>query len=67
MTNKISETNTILAIVTYKKNKDYIAGGAPIFFVNNKKELEERSMLIARITLGMVHDIGDSIKVIISH
>ena len=67
MSNKISETNKILAIVTYKKNKNKVAGGAPIFFVNNEKELENRSMLLARITLGMVHDIGDSIKVIISH
>lgn len=59
--------NNILAVVTLKENERYVGGGAPIFFVDDKKELEMRSMLIARITLGMVHDLGDNIKIIVSH
>ncbi len=63
----MSSINQILAVITYKKNKEYVGGGAPIFYVDNEKDLENKSMLIARITLGMVHDIGDSTKIIVSH
>ena len=67
MGNEFSAVNSILAVITYKDNKNLVGGGAPIFFVDTEKELERRSMLIARITLGMVHDIGDNIKIIVSH
>ena len=67
MSQEISSTNSILAIITLKKNSNYVDGGAPIIFVKDKKELDETSMLIARLTLGMVHDIGNNIKLIIKH
>ena len=67
MSNEVSSTNSILAVITLKENSDYIAGGAPTFFVEDVKELDKTSMMLARLTLGMVHDIGNNIKLIIKH
>ena len=63
-----SITNEIIAIITEKNNKDKVSGsGAPIFYTENEDNLEQISMLLARITLGMVHDLGNGVKVIIKH
>ncbi len=68
MLKNYSETNSILAVITKKENHDIVfGGGAPIFLVENNQRLEELSMLIARITLGMVHDLGNNIKIIVKH
>lgn len=68
MLKNYSETNSILAVITKKENRDIVfGGGAPIFLVENNQRLEELSMLIARITLGMVHDLGNNIKIIVKH
>lgn len=60
-------TNNIIAIVTNKDNRKKIDGGVPIFYTENDEQLEEISVLLARITLGMVHDLGNGVKVIIKH
>ena len=61
-------TNNIIAIITNKENIDKVGGGgAPIFYTDNNEELEQVSMLLARLTLGMVHDLGNGIRVIIKH
>ena len=63
-----SLTNNIIAIVINKKNKDKVGeSGAPVFYTDNNQELEQISMLLARLTLGMVHDLGNGVKVIIKH
>ena len=59
--------NNIIAILALKSNQDKIGGGAPIFFAENQEELKEISMLLARITMGMVHDLENGIKLIIKH
>ncbi|HHU93023.1 MAG TPA: hypothetical protein GXZ20_07835 [Halanaerobiaceae bacterium] len=59
--------NNILAIITTKKLRDKVAGGAPIFFADNEEEVEELSSLLARITLAMVHDLENGIKIIVRH
>ena len=59
--------SNIIAIVVREKNKEKVGGGAPLFYVNSQKELENTSMLLSRITMGMVHDLGNDIKVIIRH
>ncbi|MFW6389953.1 MAG: capping complex subunit for YIEGIA [Halanaerobiales bacterium] len=60
-------TEGILAIITLFDKKEKVAGGAPIFYADNKQEMEEISMLLARLTLGMVHDLGNGINIIIKH
>ncbi|MFW5855902.1 MAG: capping complex subunit for YIEGIA [Halanaerobiaceae bacterium] len=57
----------IIAIVALKKDSSKVDGGVPMFFVEDREKLEEISMLLARITLGMVHDLGNGVKVIIRH
>lgn len=59
--------NDILAIITTKENQDKVSGGKPIFFTKDLEELEKVSSLIARLTLGMVHDLENGIKIIIRH
>lgn len=67
MPDEYSLNNSIIAIIVEEKNKDKVGGGAPIFFVKDEKELEKISMLLARITLGMVHDLGNRVKIIVKH
>ena len=67
MADKTRIANDIVAIITCKKNKDKIGGGAPVFYTDDEEELEEVSMLLSRITLGMVHDLGNGVKLIIRH
>lgn len=37
------------------------------FFADNEEEVEELSSLLARITLAMVHDLENGIKIIVRH
>ncbi|NLM97111.1 MAG: hypothetical protein GX175_05820 [Halanaerobiaceae bacterium] len=59
--------SNILAIITTEINRNKVSGGVPIFITESIKEMEEVSSLLARLTLGMVHDLGNGIKVIIRH
>lgn len=66
----MSETslnNYVLALLTTRENKEKFAGGAPHFIVEDEEELEQVGMLLARLTLGMVHDLGNGVRVIIKH
>ncbi len=59
--------DNILAIITRKENHNKVAGGLPIFFAEDEQEMERISTLLARITLGMVHDLENGVKIIIKH
>ncbi len=59
--------DNILAIITRKENYKKVAGGTPIFFTDDEEELERVSTLLARLTLGMVHDLENGVKIIIKH
>jgi hypothetical protein len=63
----IEQTNSITAIIVLREKSNNVAGGAPIFIVENQEELEKTSSLLARLTLGMVHDLGNGINIIIKH
>ncbi|MFW6238325.1 MAG: capping complex subunit for YIEGIA [Halanaerobiales bacterium] len=68
MANEIDINNRIIAVVTEIENKEKVnGGGVPFFFTENEDETEEISMLLARVTLGMVHDLGNGVKVVIKH
>ncbi len=64
---QFSNNNSILAVIVQKENKEKVAGGVPIFYTEDERELEEISMLLARLTLGMVHDLGNGVKIIMKH
>ena len=62
------QSDNIMAVITLDKYKDKISGGGvPFFFAENKEELERTSVLLARLTLGMVHDLENGVKIIIKH
>lgn len=58
--------DTILAIVTTDKSK-VVSSGIPIFIASDEKEREKTSLLIAKITAGMVHDLENGCYVIVKH
>ena len=58
--------DSILAIVT--TNKDRVSSSTvPVFFVDDSEQQEYMSLLISKITMGMVHDLGDGVYVIVKH
>lgn len=56
----------ILAVVTLDPKK-VIAGGVPIFIADDEKERDKTSLLIAKITTGMVHDLENGSYIIVKH
>lgn len=62
----IALKDTILAIVTTDKSK-IGASGIPVFLASDEKEREKTSLLIAKITAGMVHDLENGCYVIVKH
>lgn len=57
---------SILAIITV--NKECVSGGSvPVFYAKNKEEREKIALLIAKITLGMVHDLENGAYIIVRH
>lgn len=67
MGREVTATNIILAIVTTEENREKVGGGTPIFLAKDEEELDHLSMLLARLTLGMVHDLDNGMKIIIRH
>jgi len=57
--------DNILAIVSL--NRNVISSTTPIFYVNNEEEREELALLIAKVTMGMVHDLRNGTYVIVRH
>ncbi|SDK41380.1 capping complex subunit for YIEGIA [Natronincola ferrireducens] len=56
----------IIAIVTM--NKEMVnSSGAPIFYASDEEQLERLSLLIAKTTRGMVHDLEGGTYIIVKH
>ncbi len=55
----------ILAIVT--TNKNMASNTIPIFYVEKKEELDNKSLLISKCMMGMVHDVGNNTYIIVKH
>lgn len=56
----------ILAIVTIKKEL-VSSGTTPIFYARDEDEREKISLLLAKVTLGMVHDLENGSYIIVRH
>ncbi|HLV10426.1 MAG TPA: hypothetical protein VKY40_09465 [Halanaerobiales bacterium] len=61
------EINNILAIIVIKDAKHKVGGGVPVFIVEDEKEQQKIGSLLARLTLSMLHDLGNGINIIIKH
>lgn len=55
----------IVALVSLNKNVS--SASAPIFFVDSEEKQEETALLIAKITMGMVHDLRNGVYAIVRH
>jgi len=58
-------SHEIVAIVT--TNRDYVAGGAPIFIVPNEEELQRVSFLLESITDTTAHDLKNDVMILFKH
>ena len=58
--------NEIVASIT--TNKDMVvSSGVLSIYVKTKEEKQEASLLLAKVTMGMIHKITDELDVIIIH
>ncbi|AFS78729.1 hypothetical protein Curi_c17220 [Gottschalkia acidurici 9a] len=58
--------DNILAIVTTRKEK-VSSGSVPIFYADSEEERNKVSLLIAKVTMAMVHDLENGCYVIVKH
>ena len=56
----------IIAIVTLDETK-VISSGVPMFLAEDEKERDKTSLLLAKITTGMVHDLENGSYIIVKH
>ncbi|RKD34320.1 capping complex subunit for YIEGIA [Thermohalobacter berrensis] len=58
--------DTILAIIT--TDRDVVSSGSvPIFYAKDEDEKEKIALLIAKVTLGMIHDLENGCYIIVKH
>lgn len=55
----------ILAVITTNESK--IAGGAPIFLCDDKKEAENVAANLEAIIDGIAHSLSDELYIIVKH
>lgn len=55
----------IIALVSL--NRDVASASAPIFYVDSEEKQEETALLIAKITMGMVHDLRNGVYAVVRH
>lgn len=56
----------IVAVVTINPEK-VSSGGAPVFYAEDEEERERVALYLAKVTLGMVHDLDNGCYVIVRH
>ncbi|MGI6038555.1 MAG: capping complex subunit for YIEGIA [Limnochordia bacterium] len=56
----------ILAAITEDPRK-VSGGGVPIFHVDSPEEKERIALYMARITEGVIHDIGNGTYILVAH
>ncbi|MBJ6363506.1 hypothetical protein ACFOQM_19980 [Paenibacillus sp. GCM10012307] len=55
----------IVAVVTTKK--EMVRGGVPIFFEENREQVEETAFLLEKILDASVHDLKDGTLILVNH
>jgi hypothetical protein len=61
----IGITEAVLAIITMDKNMK--SASYPVFYAENKEELENRALIISKTMGGMVHDALNGTLMIVKH
>ncbi|CCQ98501.1 conserved hypothetical protein [[Clostridium] ultunense Esp] len=62
---KAEEGASIKAIVTL--SRDQVAGGAPIFIVKDKEELQRTAFLLEKIIDAMAHELNGETMILVKH
>lgn len=55
----------ILAVIS--DNREQVAGGVPIFFTRDRKQLQERAFLLEKILDGIAHELDSHTMIIVRH
>lgn len=55
----------ILAVITI--DREYVGGGAPIFYVKDEDELQSYAVLLENILDGMLHTLKPGVGIIVRH
>lgn len=55
----------IIALISL--NRDVSSATTPIFYVDSEEKQEETALLIAKITMGMVHDLRNGVYAVVKH
>lgn len=61
----MSLEKTILAIISTQR--DNISGGAPIFYVKDENELQQKAAVLEAILDGIAHEIDNSTFIVVRH
>ncbi|MEW9122323.1 MAG: hypothetical protein AB2421_06370 [Thermotaleaceae bacterium] len=59
-------TNNIVAIITQDSSK-VASATAPVFITDTEQQQEKVAFLLSKVTMGMVHDLGNGCFVIVKH
>lgn len=58
-------TSQILAVITM--DKENIAGGAPIFVVSDKEQMQHTAFALEKILDAMVHEVTEDTLIVVRH
>ncbi|CAH2212765.1 capping complex subunit for YIEGIA [Tepidibacter aestuarii] len=61
----IGLNDCIIAIVTM--DKDMKSSTVPVFYAQDREDLERRSLIISKCVMGMVHDALNDTFIIVKH
>lgn len=54
-------------MVTTREKRDDVGGTSTIILTENEEEMEYVAALISRITVSMVHDLGNGVYLVVKH
>lgn len=61
------EAESILVIITLKRELVLEGGNAPVFFAQDQEEQERVSFILSKILKGMIHDLENGVYLIVRH
>ncbi|GAW93233.1 capping complex subunit for YIEGIA [Calderihabitans maritimus] len=62
---QVGLTQYILAIIALDSVKHQVAGGAPIFIVDNEEEQQRLALYLSRLLKAMAHDLENGMIIIV--
>ncbi|BAS27622.1 capping complex subunit for YIEGIA [Limnochorda pilosa] len=63
---EVSPTNQVLAVVTTDASRA-AGGGAPVFVARSREEMVHMANTLAKVTVGMVHELAEDLLIVVRH